>query len=189
MTHATGGLSSSVSTRIATKPAASNASAIWPAAAAVVLAVAPGHRGCETITTSPPAWSRPASSSAGARARTTFPCCSRRGPCRTGGRRWVGRQSRQPLGTRGPHGSPPRCAAEPGRASPQTDRCRRPGRRVVRRAISRTATPGPNPISSTRSEGCTSMSDTAHALRFRFDGRSAISHPTRRPGSPRGFMN
>ena len=61
--------------------------------------------------------------------------------------------------------------------------------RVVRRAISRSAMPGPNPISRTRSEGCTSNSETAQTLRFLFEGRSAISHPTRRPGNPRGLMN
>ncbi len=33
------------------------------------------------------------------------------------------------------------------------------------------------------------MSDTAQTLRLRFEGRSAISHPTRRPGRPRGCMN
>jgi hypothetical protein len=62
MTHATGGLRSNVSTRIATNPAASSASTISLAAGAVVSAVAPGHRGCDTIAISPPPRNRPASS-------------------------------------------------------------------------------------------------------------------------------
>lgn len=49
--------------------------------------------------------------------------------------------------------------------------------------------PGPNPISRTRSSGCTSSSDTAHTLRRRFDERWAMNQPAIRPGMPLGRPN
>src|SRR5262245_27632686 len=58
--------------------------------------------------------------------------------------------------------------------------------RMARRANSATAIPGPKPISSTRSVGCTSSNDTAQRLRCRLEPRCAKSKPTRRPTAPRG---
>ena len=189
MTHVTGGLSASVSTRMASKPASSRTPTIRIAAAAVVSAVAPGHRGWETIAMSPPPRNRPAISfnlKAGSDQKPmlfTARTLSNRRP--KSGRSSIGATVRD---TR-----PERIAAALRRAAwaritgersiPKTSP------RVARRAISRTAMPGPNPISSTQSEVSTSRSETAHALRFRFEGRSAISHPTKRPEIPRGFPN
>jgi hypothetical protein len=60
---------------------------------------------------------------------------------------------------------------------------------TARRASSRIAIPGPNPISSTRSSRCTSSSETAQALRRRFDERWAMTQPAIRPGRPVGRPN
>lgn len=51
---------------------------------------------------------------------------------------------------------------------------------------SATARPGPKPISRTRSVGCTSSSETTHLLRWRLDGRCAMTQPATRPAAPRG---
>ena len=189
ITHAAGGERSNVSTRIESKPATSSASTIWAAAAAVVSAVAPGHLGCETIATRPLSRSRPASIFSVAAGCDHIPMLltakilsNRRS--KAGGSSMEATMS----DTR-----PRRIAAALRRAAwarITADRSMpRTWPRDARFAISRMAIPGPNPISSTRSNVCMSMSDTAQMLRLRFEGRSAISQPTRRPGSPRGFMN
>src|SRR5215470_2178402 len=51
------------------------------------------------------------------------------------------------------------------------------------------AIPGPKPMSRTRSVGSTPSRPTAHTLRWRFDDRSAISHPASQPANPRGCLN
>src|SRR5215217_9132700 len=57
------------------------------------------------------------------------------------------------------------------------------------RLSSRIATPGPDPISNTRSSGRTSSRDTAQAFRLRFDERWAITRPAARPKKPVGRPN
>src|SRR5215207_7126826 len=49
--------------------------------------------------------------------------------------------------------------------------------------------PGPNPISSTRSSRCTSSSETAQALRRRFEARYPMTQPATRPARPVGRPN
>src|SRR5262245_3849391 len=44
-------------------------------------------------------------------------------------------------------------------------------------------------MSRTRSVGSTPSRPTAHTLRWRFDDRSAISHPASQPANPRGCLN
>ena len=51
------------------------------------------------------------------------------------------------------------------------------------------AIPGPKPISSTRSVGCTSSNDTTQVLRRRFELRWVMTQPERWPPSPCGCMN
>src|SRR6266511_586612 len=56
----------------------------------------------------------------------------------------------------------------------------------TRRLSSAIARPGPKPISRTRSVGCTSSNETTQLLRWRLDGRCAITQPASLPWPARG---
>ena len=59
----------------------------------------------------------------------------------------------------------------------------------MRRLNSAMATPGPKPISRTRSVDCTLICETTHTLRWRLEARCAITQPTMLPAAPRGCPN
>ena len=188
-TQIMGGVSASVSDRICLKPAAVRRAAISRPAAAVVSAVAPGHRGWEPIASRPPGrmrrWSACNPSSGSCHrprlftAKTLSNGSANAGSCSAAPRRSTTRPARTAAALR-----LVACRTMTAEGStPHTRPC------VARRLSSRIAIPGPQPISRTRSVGSTPSRPTAHTWRWRVDDRSAISHPASQPANPRGCLN